>query len=250
MKKNICKCSQIIAVLLFSVNVMAQTSISYHLGASKPLGDFANSRAEDRYDVIWLDYDSEKGGAGMGLNLGVKMKSDIAAIEGLGFIFTTDVFYNGANADVKEWKSEELEADENEYDDVKLTLPKWLNIPMMVGLNYEYAINDDFGIWTEFGAGANLGKLTNLKDFCEIDNEEYTYKEVYEFKVSAAFQLGVGVKLSDKISMGVHYYSFGNRRIEGQYFFEGDSDDYDEDGKFKSEYITPTMLTFRIGYHF
>ena len=250
MKKIICKCSQIIAVLLFSVNVMAQTSFSYHLGASKPLGDFANSRAEDRGDVIWYDLDSKKGGAGMGLNLGVKMKSDIASIEGLGFIFTTDVFYNGANEDVKEWKNELLEEfeDEYEYDESKLTLPKWLNIPVMVGLNYEYAINDDFGIWTEFGAGANLGKLTNHKGFFEIDNWEYTHKDVYEFKVSAAVQLGVGVKLSDKISMGVHYYSFGNRRIEGQCFEDVNGEEYDD--KFKCKSITPTMLTFRIGYHF
>lgn len=247
MKKFNLKSIVLMLTFMCGANVMAQTEYSVHFGGILPNGDFAKSRASDRADVIWLGDGSKKGGAGIGVDLGVKLKSNFASIEGLGFIATADVFFNGNNSDVKEYKEDVID-EFDDFDDCNYVLPKWLNIPIMAGLNYEAELKKDLDLWTEFALGANIGKLTSDKLYAEESGYEISYIYKYELTFSLAYQLGVGVKLSDKFSLGLHYYSLGDRKIKGEYIIDDDGDEDSDDFNFKS--INPTMLTFRIGYCF
>ena len=113
-------------------------------------------------------------------------------------------------------------------------------------------------------AGAAFGAVTFTEEEKEnIKNSEdvaYKYWEQIELmsekefdnNVSFAYQLGAGVKLSDKFSLGVHYYAFGSQKIQGEEFTEliTSQGSQTADSKFTYRSINPTIFTLRLGYHF
>lgn len=242
----------VVALLLTVSSILAQSEYSVYLGGSYPLGDYGKFSTNNE-EIAWYDKTSNAG-AGVGFDIGIKMKSDIKSIEGLGFIMTADLFYNGNNNDLKDQKKDFEEELEEYSSDFKFRIPKYINIPVMLGLNYETQLKSDIDLWTELAVGANLGKTTKyLEEFEDYnDGHEYydyaCYSMTYNTTLSLAYQFGIGVKLSDKISLGIHYYSLGLRRLEGEEEYE--VGDFDEDDDFKLGRINPNMLNFRIGYCF
>ncbi|MBO7260482.1 MAG: outer membrane beta-barrel protein [Bacteroidaceae bacterium] len=246
----------VVALLLTVSSILAQSEYSVYLGGSYPLGDYGRFSTNNE-EIAWYDKTSNAG-AGVGFDIGIKMKSDIKSIEGLGFIITADLFYNGHNNDLKDLKKDYEEELEDFSSDFKFRMPKYINIPVMLGLNFETQLKSDIDLWTELAVGANLGKTTKyLREYGYDDYDDYydyhlCYSMTYNTTLSLAYQFGIGVKLSDKISLGIHYYSLGSRRLEGEEYYEehysGNDDDYDED--FKLGRINPNMLNFRIGYCF
>lgn len=49
--------------------------------------------------------------------------------------------------------------------EAEITLPKFLNIPIMIGANYEFGINNDITMFGEFGLGLNIAKVTKYEDY-------------------------------------------------------------------------------------
>lgn len=266
MKRQIKKIALLIIAILGVNSVNAQTDFSIHLGMLFPQGDFAESRM-DKGQVAWLDK-TDRAGAGLGFDAGMKFRFNVPSVKGLGIIASADFFLNMPNDDVKDWKEDmisELE-EEDELDEFSVAIPHYINVPIMVGLNYEYGINDNIKIWGEGALGLNIGTLTSLKQSVSgIDeryNYEYDYYNYFDFEetvkysyntnTSLAFQFGAGFMFNDKYSLGVHYYSLGSQKIKGKATFEeiydGESDIDDERFTFKS--INPGMLTIRLGLHF
>lgn len=247
--------------------------------------------ADNQPNVAWnpLLNNITDGGAGVGFNVGFKAKFDIPQIEGLGFIATANFFWNGLTNEIRNWQAnyvEDLLANQpsmpfydNKYTssgnsngykesyDVKLSLPNHINIPIMGGLNYEYDFSDEVDLWAEFGVGINIGMLTDIVlesswrynydnsagDFKGDNSYEYKSQNKIEFDVkpSFAFQLGAGIKVLDKISIGFHYYSLGNRELTGRYYQDAEpagksSVNYVDDNKT----IKTSIVSIRLGYHF
>jgi hypothetical protein len=275
------KLKTLVLVAIFAIIGMyqsnAQTDFSIHVGYTLPQGNFGKSNM-NKNKVAW-NGDTDWAGAGSGLNAGVKFRFNVPSVKGLGIIATADFFYNGPNDDVKYWKEEQI-ADLNEtywVDDYELEIPKYFNIPIMLGANYQYEIGDKLKLWGEFAIGINFGEITNMTlsatgsmpiydDYTgayygEIDCE---YTGEAEFmssdNSSFAYQLGAGVMLSDKISLGLHYYVLGKQRVQGYLhsYQELDGRHIDESlyeetsssEEIRGESINPTMLTFRLGFHF
>ena len=246
--------------------------------------------ADNQPNVAWnpLLSNITDGGAGVGFNVGFKAKFDIPQIEGLGFIATADFFWNGLTNEIRNWQANYVEnllanqpsmpnynnkyissGNSNGYEasyDVKLALPNHINIPIMGGLNYEYDFSDEVDLWAEFGVGVNIGMLTDIVlettwrsnydnsvgDFKGDNSYEYKSQNKIEFNVKPAFafQLGAGIKVLDKISIGFHYYSLGNRELIGKYYQGGEVDkssvNYVDDNKT----IKTSIVSIRLGYHF
>ena len=261
---------------------------SLHLGGAVPLGDFGDSRIRDEEPfVAWSTKESDKGGAGFGANVGMKLKFNIPSVKGLGIIATADLFWNGANADLKDLKEdvldEMLEGSEDSYYgdyysysyedevyDAKVKLPNYLNIPIMAGLNYEYSLNNGISLWGEGAVGVNIAKVTKLEVYQEghysgyeydynsgSSSYEYDYEErwgmKYDIQTGLAFQIGVGVKFADKFSIGLHYYALGKVKLEGDYYEEeyrsDEGEDFDEE-PFKLKSVSPSIFAIRLGFHF
>ena len=156
------------AMLLFTGATFAQFQFSVHLGGSLPTGDFGKTQIsnEDIYSsVLFNDY-GEQGNAGPGFNLGVKGKGSLP-VEGLGLIATVDGFYNSLNKDMYKFRERNLNSvyDGGDYRDVamEIKLPRYINIPVMLGLNYQMDFSDAFGIWVEAAAGLNVRIITNYE---------------------------------------------------------------------------------------
>lgn len=229
-------------VLSFST-LFAQTHTSLHFGGSFPMGSFGESNVDKGKWALLGS--SDQGGAGLGFNVGLKMKFDIPSISGLGVIATADFIFNGLNSDVKDFVEElEDEADED------ITTPRYMNIPIMVGANYAYPLSSAVSVYGEAALGLNIRKITDFKESYEYSSVEGETSLKYDVATSFAFQLGAGFLFNEKFSIGVNYYILGSAQVKGKM-----EDDYDytkesDSEKFKFKDVSPSMLLVRLGFHF
>ena len=257
MKRQIKKIALLIIAILGVNYVNAQTDFSLHLGMLFPQGNFAESRM-DNQNVAWLTK-SNRAGAGLGFDAGMKFRFNVPSVKGLGIIATADFFLNMPNDDVKSWKEDIVDSyyEYSDLDEITISLPHYINIPIMVGANYEYAIKNNIKVWAEAGLGLNIGTLTDFKMLAEFSDEgDYLEEKLegsYQVNTSMAFQVGAGIMFNSKYSFGVHYYELGSQKIKGKQFedeiYNGESINYDE-WRFTGKSIVPGMLTIRLGYHF
>lgn len=230
------------------------TEFSIHVGGAFPMGEFGDSRAA-RGLIGWLDK-TEKGGASTGFDAGMKFKFNIPSINGLGVILTADFFYNGPNNDVKDWRDDIIDEYiyDKELDDAEIDLPNYMNIPIMLGINYDYAVNNKLSVWGEAGAGVNIRNITMFEKRLSAGDEELIIKYKYDIATTFAFQIGAGIKLMDKVSLGLHYYVLGSGKVKGmaskEYIQNYAGGEYEyNDNDFTLRYINPTMFTIRLGIH-
>lgn len=239
-----------------------QTELSLHLGGSKPVG---------------MNLFSSQ--SGFGIDVGVKFKYNIPSIEGLGIIATADFFWNGPSKNQKLYKESFINyvlnyvsvseyCDDLGYNDYYKTegveadviLSNYINIPIMLGVNYEFEINDNFALFGELGAGINITKITKYEEYYkyhkirQCDYSEYNYDR-YETSIrgrncdiqtSFAYQVGGGIKFADKFTVGIHYYIFGDIELKGEKY----SDDEYRSEPYNFGNLKPSMLIIRLGYHF
>ena len=228
---------------------------SIYLGASTPLGSFGQAPAIAHPDdffhtkVAWND-DITYGDADcVGANIGVKAKYNISGLKGLGIMATADMFLNTTF----EFKIKE----DNSSDDIinNEFYSAHINIPVMLGANYDYAINDKVSIWGEAAVGANLRIITKEGTTMRVeylDNIELTFMNKYDNCFTLGFQAGAGVKLKDKYSIGVHYYNLGTKTITGVMtdITPGVETLDVRSRPFERPELETSILLIRFGYHF
>lgn len=242
-----------VAVLLFAGSLLfAQTNVYLNLGGAIPTGDFADG---DESGFALVSEDFTEGGAGMGFTAGLKFKFN-TGLKGFGVILSLDAIYNGLNSDVKDW-FEDVENDwEADFNDFTMKTPKYLNAPLMVGANYTYDINQKLGIYGEAGLGANFRYITKLelegKQSYQGDTYKYIGENEYDPTFTFAYQLGAGIEVSKRMTIGVNYYNLGSGKVSGKFkekvSYSGSSDSDSE--KFKYKRVTPTMVMLRVGFKF
>lgn len=213
-----------------------------------------------------------------GFSIGGKYQYDLP-VKGLGAIATVDMFFSGLS---KEGKAL-YEIDESNYTSCKLRTPKTFIVPLMAGVNYNYAFNENISVWAETALGLSVDFYTNYKfsgtkvvDYQSPQSRwYYSYKrttttEIHKMSpiVNCAYQIGIGTMLWQHVSVGLHFYVFGGaskmkttiettkdvyqRYRNGQNSTEKTTSNFDEDTDvFISEDVASTLkLSLRIGYHF
>ena len=211
---------------------------SIHFGGSFPIGDFGGD--PDYYLFILGDGVSS---AGPGFNIGIKGKISLP-VNGLGITLSGDFIFNGLKGTGKEY-FDDMEA--HGYD---VKRPRFINVPLFVGLNYKYSVNSKFGIWAEGAIGANFKQVTVI----EASHTGYygKYYEKYDFdtKTSFAGQIGGGIMLSDLFSIGVHYYGLGKTKATGRYTSgEAGYDSHSTTFTSMRKYAQDCVM-LRLGFHF
>lgn len=242
----------IAAILMFAGSqLFAQTNIYLNLSGAIPSGNFADGDIDYRdgqiYDIDWglLDDDTE-GGAGIGFNVGLKFNI-ATGINGLRAMITLDGIYNGLNSDLREYFSDRIDDGEDAYKDFALSSPKYINIPVMAGVNYTYNFNNKFGLFAEAGLGPNLRIITNYYSYVETTNQKITSTIEYDPKISLAYQVGAGIELSRRITIGIDYYNLGSAKVKYEWTTKRKPGDTNHDNdSFKR--ITPTIVMLRVGF--
>ena len=252
----------ILATLLISggKTFAQKDGFSLHLSGVFPNGKFAEFDDNDKVCAL-IDDNSKTGSAGTGFGVGFKYQFPIPQVANLRFLVGAELMYNPLNGDAKDWF-------DDEYDDYEVTLPKYLNVPLMAGLNYAFKLNDKINIFGEFAAGINMRLFTNAKILQEKEgtalySDSYTsyyynftttseaiYK--YDNAITFAYRFGAGVTF-DRISIGLHWYNLGSAKVKGKREYEyNDSEGYHDSNKenFKWKDLSISMMTLTVGYHF
>ena len=243
----------ILATLLISggKTFAQKDGFSLHLSGVFPNGKFAEFDDNDKVCAL-IDDNSKTGSAGTGFGVGFKYQFPIPQVANLRFLVGAELMYNPLNGDAKDWF-------DDEYDDYEVTLPKYLNVPLMAGLNYAFKLNDKINIFGEFAAGINMRLFTNAKrerSDDEYGSYNYTSKCKYDNAITFAYRFGAGVTF-DRISIGLHWYNLGSAKVKGKIEMEENYSDsngtteHDSDKeKFKWKDLSISMMTLTVGYHF
>ena len=203
---------------------------SIHLGGAFPVGYFGD------------DSDADKAlGAGAGFNVGLKGKIPLSA-KGLGITISSDFIFNGYKG---AWK--------DMWDEIQTTVeraggtftrPRYINVPVFLGLNYKYGVNKSFGVWGEAGLGPNFRTMTTSKT---TGADGKWAKVKCPVKTSFGFQIGAGIMLSDFFSIGAHYYGLGTAKIKTKTeYSSGGGSETDVDHTRYSQ----NLFMVRLGFHF
>ena len=217
---------------------------SIHFGGAFPVGDFGSETKLSDGDIVFPNLD--KGfSAGPGFNVGIKGKIPLPA-NGLGVIISGDFIFNGIKGTLKD-DYDELQEIIEDYDG-SFTRSRYINVPVMVGLNYKYSVNQHFGVWAETGIGANLRMITATKiEFSGYDSYTETYK--FPIRTCFAFQIGGGIMINDLFSVGLHYYGLGSAKLKLKYEYEDDWDSYSFTDTTTKSYSQGCFMV-RLGFHF
>lgn len=252
-----------ISILMMSISygeVFAQKDgFSLHLSGVFPngkFGEFDEKLGTDGFQraCAVLHNESETGAAKFGVGLGVKYQLSIPSVKNLRFLIDAEFMYNSLNGDTKDFVHDALIG----YNEI--TLAKYINIPLITGLNYSFGLTERVKFYGEFGFGCDLRLITKtsleisskgreFNDYCKL---EYKYDKAITF----AYQFGIGI-LFDNVSVGLHYYNLGSAKVKGKVsatyryndVYGGNNSEY-EKISFKWKELSTSMLTLKIGFHF
>ena len=259
--KKLLKVFALAALMIMGGQAMAQTRGAMFLSASLPMKDYADFDGFDDLALTSMDLDADDGGAGVGFNVGFKWYYNVG-VRGLGVMLSLDGIYNGPNSDLKTAYRNAESQGGNQWIGGSYTYnatPKYINVPLMLGVNYIYHFNSNFGIYAEAGAGANLRFITQMETVGKGNllgvETQVTRTQKYDNAFSFAYQVGAGIEVARNLVVGVSFYDLGNAPVKGDLTVKTKTlndnvtnttgPDLVEHGT-----VRPTMVLARIGFSF
>lgn len=232
--------------------LQAQNNFSLRFGVALPTGNYADATADYYNEVLryGLVDNTKKGGAGKGFTAGMQYKIGIDNVKGLGVVLSSDIFYNSVNSDVRDYFDEEINEEESSDHEIDYKLPKYIHIPIMVGLNYTYDLNESMALFGEGALGANLRMLTKFECYEATKTHESISDLKYKVATTFAFRLGVGITLNKRYTIGIDYYNHGSSKVAGEWTYEEDGVQEPGGEKMKGGNIAATNIAIRFGIKF
>lgn len=249
-------------MMCLSVIAFAQKPVKFgvYLGGAAPLGNLGQGD-EVKTDAVHpygdlsnyalLKKAGKQGYAGAGFDLGFDVTVNLP-VEGLGVFGGLDLFYNSNNSDI----SDAHETYKKEWEKVvghsefTYSLPNFINIPILFGVNYQHNFNNIVGLFCEAGVGPNFRLISDYEvkyKYVGAEDEKTTYN--YKAATTLGFKVGAGVMMWDKMSIVLDFYSLGSAKIEGTAKSEGGGPDTSFELKGDNA-ISASELVLRVGYHF
>ena len=201
----------------------AQLYIGLHGGATLPTGFYADSKMSD-YEWMLVGFSQNKVGAGTGFAAGLDVAYAMPFLSDLSVVLEGEFMQSDPNEDVKKYHL--AHSTEGEY-----TLPKYRNIPIMLGMRYSYPIGKYYDLYGEVLGGVNIRMITPYTEGLR----EYTYDNA----TTLAFRIGAGVIVRELVTLGAGFTSMGKAPLTGDYFSSADQ---------KYNIIKPTMVTISLGF--
>lgn len=209
-----------------------------YLGASFPIGRCTKMEEGKYITPLWTDVDNY-GGAQIGFNFGIKGRIPVS--KHMGITISGDLFFNSIKEsafteknDVISYLCDELnyEYGTNAYDYRLNTQSKYLNIPIMLGLNFTHMFNPKIGLSIEGSLGADFDFITPTiyrnnfagtfthSEYNAYTNTRINYysaeklKFVYIPAVHFAFQGSFSLIFAKRWSVGVYYFGTTKSNIK------------------------------------
>ena len=228
-------------MLIMGSQAMAQTRGALLLGASFPVKDFADF---DKASEFALASDDDNAGAAIGFNVGLKWYFNVG-VKGLGVMLSVDGMYNGLNADAKAFYKERKDLLYTFGTNAEMTRPVYINLPVMLGLNYIYHINPSFGVYAEAGVGGNARFITSYNESYKFLGNKNSATVKYGTPFSFAWQVGAGIEVARNLVIGCSSYDLGKAEVKAE-----KTGDISTTPMPNGSTIHPVMVLARIGFSF
>ena len=183
----------------------------FQIGAAVPNSYFGNNAINKFY----LEGMGRSGCASTGFSLGYKYLYSFIKNEDLYATISLHALYNDLNNELKDWYEDILEV----YD-YKYRIPKYFNIPLMLGLQYEKSLSISLKWYGEVGAGMNMLYISKFGYDYGQDNSHWQY---FKPSFTVAYKVGTGVLVKDKYTIGISYLGLGTHKVKFVEEIKGDS---------------------------
>lgn len=261
-----------------AVNAQKKFEWNINVGGSFPVGAFSkiNYNSTNLSSDCGLFDEDVNGGASVGFSIGAEVLMPLKN-ENLGLFLSADFRYNGIKSDAKAyltdicnylanlWGQQLIDAGEH-LQSSTCTLdktPAYINIPILAGARYSFNISDGMKLFSEAGIGFNIRKITpwqmtGTQKYIFSDYSENTWLKnvetfTYETSITFAFKIGVGIHLTEAISLSVNYYYLGSGDVSTKITAESSAEYVTPNTAsqyMKLKTINPTMFVIKIGFTF
>ncbi len=250
-------------LMLVSVLAFAQKPVRFgvYVGEATPFGQMGQGdeiattgvNAFQGLENYALFYENGKQGyAGIGFNVGFDVTVNLP-VKGLGVFGGVDFFYNTNSSYIKDAYADlaaYMVAMNPFLAEYSYSLPNFMNIPILFGVNYQYDFNHIVGLFCEAAVGPNfrvIGKYEDTEKYVGAPDDKVTVN--YDSATTLGFKIGAGVMMWNRMSIVLDYYSLGSAKIKGTAKVE--SNNITVENKFEGKNdISASELVVRVGYHF
>ena len=245
-------------LLVVGGQAMAQTRGAMFLSAAFPMKDYAEFDGFDEFAL--MSNDNDDAGAGIGFDVGLKWYFNVGT-PGLGVMLSVDGIYNGPNADLKAAYREATGSTGTDWLSGSFSYkstPRFINVPIMLGLNYIYHFNPNLGIYVEAGAGGNMAFTTTMESTGKLNilgiETQQTTTQKYDMGFAFAYQAGIGLEVAKNLVIGCSFYDLGKTQAKGEQVIKS-KNTITTNTTTEKNYLTlgtvhPYMIMARIGFSF
>ncbi len=213
--------------------INGQTINEFQVSLAVPQGDYAD---DDEDDAIF----DGSGVAATGFYLGYKAITPISN-ENLFWTFNAGIMYNGLQSDFTDELEDMLDEEEGDLE----KMAKYLNVPLMAGLQYETSLSDGMSLFGEAGLGVNILKITNMS--ASYYDGEFSTK--FQPSVGLGYKIGGGIVIQDKYTISLNYLSLGSHKVKYKNIVEYDGEKETDSDKFNKA-LPITSLNITLGIRF
>lgn len=185
----------------------AQGDFSAHIHIAPPSTIFGGGDPDDFYGLI--DSDDPYGYSGLGFGVGFEYHHPFGE-NGLSGLVSCDIFRNGIKRTYKEEYKKELDIDAEYFSfDYKVKFSAYYNIPILVGVNYDFTVMD-VPLFVQGGPLLDILKVSNTRrTYTYSNNEPNVNRDTYALSVAFGYGVRVGITLAEKYILSIGYKSLG-----------------------------------------
>lgn len=187
---------------------------SVFLNFNAPSPGFGGELSNEPFSGVPMTRFRAGSSAGLGLGLGYRItyRFDVGFGEISPYIHA-DVNLNWVKGDIRD------DFMNNANDG---SAPKYINVPIFVGVNYRYQLTEIFTPFAEFGFGPDFLFITKEKGTVNtaITQLDGTIETIGDFNMKYttspkfSFQIGLGSFFGEHVSASLHYSGYGKRAIK------------------------------------
>ena len=256
--------SLLILFLALAAPGHAQFYVGLHGGCTLPQGFYAESHMSDNG---WMFSEGHQllAGAGKGWVAGVDLSYAMPFHPSLEVVLNADYMQSGVNADVEDYYQYVYSTRYSDCNKYLMELPRFRNIPIMMGVRYAYPVAKGIDLYGEALAGINLRRITNWtlayatnnwqvgdgQQLSQYNNEDI---HIYGKANTFAFRLGAGFIVKKKITVGASFNMLGaspltwDRNTTVRYSVYGQMVENTTTQHVDYTPLNPTMVMVKVGF--
>lgn len=189
-------------------SVRAQTKSEFQIGLATPLGDFSDYKIDKA--IV-----GGSGSASTGFYFGYKSLTPLGSKEWFWTI-NFGIMNNGLNSYYQEDIENSLKESAFFRSDLKSKFSNYLNIPLLVGLQYEKMFTSNSKLFGEVGLGCDYLKISDMSFdwYYANDVRGYNLSSSLDFNpsIQLGYKVGGGILVNDRLAIELNYLWLGSHK--------------------------------------